>query len=87
MLGAISSALMIFGTLLPVAVVSYRPPLRHSALILRFLKAAIHQVQQTTRCSPSNYREEEGQVGTKGWRAFALSRLRPFNNFSITLIT
>jgi hypothetical protein len=49
MLGAISSALMIFCTLLPVAVVSYRPPLRHLALILRFPKAAIHQVQQTLR--------------------------------------
>jgi hypothetical protein len=61
MLGAINSALMIFSTLLPVAVVSYRPPLRHSALILRFLKAAIHQVQQTTRCGPSYFSEADVQ--------------------------
>jgi hypothetical protein len=51
---------MIFCTLLPVAVVSYRPPLRHLALILRFPKAAIHQVQQTL-CSPSNFSEAEIQ--------------------------
>jgi hypothetical protein len=48
--GAINSALIIFGTLLPIAVVSYRPPLRHLALILRFPKAAIHQVQLSTPC-------------------------------------
>jgi len=52
---------MIFCILLPVAVVSYRPPLRHSALILRFLKAAIHQVQQTTRCGPSYFSEADVQ--------------------------
>jgi hypothetical protein len=59
--GAINSALIIFGTLLPIAVVSYRPPLRHLALILRFPKAAIHQVQQTTHCGQTISSEADVQ--------------------------
>jgi hypothetical protein len=57
---------MIFCILLPVAVVSYRPPLRHLALILRFPKAAIHQVQQTTHSGSSIFSKGDTRQSSKG---------------------